>query len=258
MVSTSSLLARFDLLARHHVAGLGIDGFQRDDKVAAPGWQSSRTAATSAVRVARSRARSAAVMGPSGGRPMRRNVSRTRSSGKTFKNGDCSSAMARATFNPPSKTGSPVVLVKSARTMVSCAVRARPPRGKTSDAATATTGRRWRRPRRRSATIATAGRVPRRAAPDESADVARLWRQRRRSEGAAAGMMLASLFLPLPLFCSWICSSDSTAARKGASSPHCSATNRARSPSGRLNASRKRPFARWCDEGMPETRKVYS
>ena len=33
-------------------------------------------------------------------------MSRARTSGNTFRNGDCSSATASATFNAPSKTGS--------------------------------------------------------------------------------------------------------------------------------------------------------
>jgi hypothetical protein len=37
-------------------------------------------------------------------------------------NGDCSSATARATFSAPSNTGSPVVFMKSASTIVSCSV----------------------------------------------------------------------------------------------------------------------------------------
>src|SRR5262245_52572567 len=41
--------------------------------------------------------------------------------------GDCSSATARATFNAPSNTGSPVVFMKSAITIVSCSVNVPPP-----------------------------------------------------------------------------------------------------------------------------------
>ena len=65
------------------------------------------------------------VTGWSMDRPMRRSVSRMRSSGNTRRKGDCSSATARATFNARSNTGSPVVLVKSAMTIVSCSVSGR-------------------------------------------------------------------------------------------------------------------------------------
>ena len=54
-------------------------------------------------------------------------------------NGDCSSATARATFSAPSNTGSPVVFMKSASTIVSCSVnRARPPPPARNDDTTAT------------------------------------------------------------------------------------------------------------------------
>ena len=42
-------------------------------------------------------------------------------------NGDCSSATASATFSAPSNTGSPVVFMKSASTIVSCSVNVRAP-----------------------------------------------------------------------------------------------------------------------------------
>src|SRR5208337_5051809 len=45
-------------------------------------------------------------------------VDRTFWSGSSFKYGDCSSWIVSACFNVPSNTLSPVVLVKSARTMV--------------------------------------------------------------------------------------------------------------------------------------------
>ena len=61
----------------------------------------------------------------SGERCIRRSVSRARSSGNTFRNGDCSSATASATLSAPSNTGSPVVFSKSARTMVSRSVNVR-------------------------------------------------------------------------------------------------------------------------------------
>src|ERR1035441_4175648 len=85
------------------------------------------------------------VMRSPGWRPMKRRASRTRDSGRIFRNGDCSSWTANACFRVPSKTGSPVVLTKSARTTVSFSVRAlarrerrnRPPATRTAIRATA-------------------------------------------------------------------------------------------------------------------------
>src|ERR1700681_3801223 len=64
------------------------------------------------------------VMRSFGGRPMKPSASRTRDSGRIFRNGDCSSWTASACFRVPSKTGSPVVLTKSASTTVSFSVSA--------------------------------------------------------------------------------------------------------------------------------------
>src|SRR5271166_949178 len=54
----------------------------------------------------------------SGGRSISLSVDRTFASGSRYKYGDCSSWIASACFNVPSNTLSPVVLVKSERTMV--------------------------------------------------------------------------------------------------------------------------------------------
>ena len=64
----------------------------------------------------------------SGGRPIRLNVWCTRSSGNTFRNGDCSSWIASACLSVPSKTGSPAVLTKSVTSTRSRSVRAWAPR----------------------------------------------------------------------------------------------------------------------------------
>ena len=55
---------------------------------------------------------------------IRASVCATRSSESKFRNGDCSSCADSPCRSVPSKTGSPVVLVKSARTMVSLSVSA--------------------------------------------------------------------------------------------------------------------------------------
>ena len=58
----------------------------------------------------------------SGGRFMYFSVSRTFGSGTIFRKGDWSRSTARASLSVPSKTLSPVVLVKSANTILSCSV----------------------------------------------------------------------------------------------------------------------------------------
>ncbi len=132
-VSTCSLTGDLDLLARHDVAGLGVDRLERQRRSGCRAIQSTRRPAPSAVRAAQSRARSMRVTRSSGARCIRRSVSRTRSSGNTCRNGDCSSATASATLSAPSKTGSPVVFMKSARTMVSWSVSVRDPRRTNND-----------------------------------------------------------------------------------------------------------------------------
>src|SRR6476660_3969924 len=54
-------------------------------------------------------------MRSSGDRPIRRKASWILESGTRLRYGDCSSCTARACLSVPSKTGSPVVLTKSAR-----------------------------------------------------------------------------------------------------------------------------------------------
>src|SRR5208282_4470101 len=72
-------------------------------------WQTSR---------ANSRVRRASL-----GCAIRARVCATRSSESKFRNGDCSNCADSPCRSVPSKTGSPVVLVYSARTMVSFSVR---------------------------------------------------------------------------------------------------------------------------------------
>src|ERR1700680_463900 len=87
-----------------------------------PAIEPPRTAFAPA-RKAISRA-SSVVIRSSGGGPLNPSAWRTRDSGRIFRYGDCSSCTASACFNVPSKTGSPVVFTKSARTTVSFSVSA--------------------------------------------------------------------------------------------------------------------------------------
>ena len=80
----------------------------------------SRTAAL-AVRSQISRA-SSGVSRASAGRPIRPSAFWIRSSETRLRKGDCSSCIANPWRSVPSNTGSPVVLVKSARTIVSLSV----------------------------------------------------------------------------------------------------------------------------------------
>src|ERR1039458_1631588 len=74
------------------------------------------------VRRQSSRATSAVTCSV-GARPISFSVSPTLRSERMLRNGDCSRSTARACLRVPSKTGSPVELVKSARTTVSFSVR---------------------------------------------------------------------------------------------------------------------------------------
>ena len=67
----------------------------------------------------------APVTRSSAGRFMYFRVCCTRSSASRLRNGDCPNSTAKAFFKVPSKTGSPVVLVKSASRISSLVVRAR-------------------------------------------------------------------------------------------------------------------------------------
>ena len=58
----------------------------------------------------------------SGGWPIMRNTCWMRSSEMRLRKGDCSSCTAKPCLSVPSKTGSPVVFVKSASTIVSLSV----------------------------------------------------------------------------------------------------------------------------------------
>ena len=111
-----------DLLPGERCAVLAGDCLERDDVASYPGSRSCRRWWPRLLRGRRFRARSGLVMRAPGGRLIRRRTRCTCSSSIILRNGDCSSWIARPWRSVPSKTGSPVLLTKSARTIVSLSV----------------------------------------------------------------------------------------------------------------------------------------
>ncbi len=109
------------LLLGQLVPGIAGDRFQTDDVLGAEAGDRSAKMALLPVRRQSSRATSTVTCSV-GARPISLNVSPTLRSERMLRKGDCSRSTARACLRVPSKTGSPVELMKSARTTVSFSV----------------------------------------------------------------------------------------------------------------------------------------
>src|SRR5438132_3861810 len=113
-----------DLLLREYLAGIAVHRLQSNHVLSAEAGDGARQHGLAAVRTQISLATSGESPSP-GARPISFRVSRTIWSGRRLRKGDWESCAERPCFRVSSNTGSPVMLVKSARTMESFSVSGR-------------------------------------------------------------------------------------------------------------------------------------